>query len=95
MHSKFKSISDIIGEEKAFEGVRQAAEHYGVVDSFEKIFPDLKIVATAVKVDKNILFLRVENSVWRSELNFRKSLLVEKINKYFNKTVIKNIKFIS
>jgi len=95
MPSNFKSISDIIGKEKEFENIRRKAEDYLVVDEFENIFPDLNVVAKAVKVDKNILFLRVENSVWRSELNLKKSLLIEKINKNFGKNVIKNIKFIS
>lgn len=95
MHSKIKSISDVIEKEKEFEQIRQTAENYGIVEKFNEIFPDLKIVAQAVKVDKNILFLKVENSVWRSELNFKKSLLIEKINKHFQKNVIKNIKFIS
>lgn len=95
MPDNIKSLSDIIGGEKSFESVRQTAENFGVIDKFDEIFPDLKLVAKAVKVDKSILFLRVENSVWRSELNFRKNLLVEKINKYFDKKVIKNIKFIS
>ncbi|MFC2133995.1 DUF721 domain-containing protein [Bacteroidota bacterium] len=95
MPDNIKSISDIIGSEKAFESVRRTAENFSVIDKFDEIFPDLKVVVKAVKVDKNILFLRVENSVWRSELNFRKNLLVEKINKYFAKKVIKSIKFIS
>jgi len=95
MPSNFKSISEVIGKEKEFAQVRQAAEDYNVIEKFGNIFPDLKVVTKAVKVDKNILFLKVENSVWRSELNLKKSLIIEKINKHFGKQIIKNIKFIS
>src|SRR3989339_886229 len=69
-------------------------KNYNVVDEFEKIFPELKQIATAVKLEKQVLFLRVENSVWKSELNFQKTLLIEKINKHFNEVVIKSLKFL-
>jgi hypothetical protein len=64
------------------------------VAEFEKIFPELKMIAQAVKVDKQILFLRVENSVWKSELNFKKNLIADKINKHFNQQIIKSIRFL-
>ena len=47
-----------------------------------------------MKVDKKTLFLKVENSVWRSELKFSESIIVEKINKFFNEERIKFIKFL-
>jgi hypothetical protein len=92
--SSFKNITDVIEKEKEFENLREKLRDYSVVEEFEKIFPELKIIVKAVKVNKSILFLKVENSVWKSELNLNKSILVEKVNKYFNETVIKSIKFL-
>ncbi|MEW6506725.1 MAG: DUF721 domain-containing protein [Bacteroidota bacterium] len=92
--SGFKSITDIIKSEKDFEKLRDTVKNYNVVDEFEVIFPELSLIAKAIKVEKKTLFLKVENSVWKSELNFQKNLLMEKINKHFKEQVIQSIKFI-
>ena len=93
-HSSFKTVEDILNTENEFANLRESLKNYRVVDEFEKIFPDLKIIAKAVRVEKNVLYLRVENSVWKSELNFNKNLIIDKINKYYNQSIIKTIKFL-
>lgn len=90
----FKSVSDIINTEKVFSGLRDTARNYNIVEDFEKIFPDLSVIVKAVKVDKQVLFLKTDNSVWKNELNFQKNLMVEKINNYFKEQIIKTIKFL-
>ena len=92
--SSFKSIDQILNNETEFSNLRETVKNYSIVDEFEKIFPELKSITQAVKVEKQVLFLRVENSVWKSELNFRKNLITEKINKYFGEQVIKTIRFL-
>ena len=92
--SGFKSINDIIEKEKDFEKLRDTVKNYNVVDEFKNIFPELSKVAQAIKTEKKILFLKVENSVWKSELNLQKNILIEKINKHYNEQVIKSIKFL-
>jgi hypothetical protein len=92
--SSFRTITDVIEKEKDFEKLRESLKNYNVVDEFENIFPELKPIAKAIKLEKQILFLKVENSVWKSELNFQKTILMEKVNKYFNDTVIKSIRFL-
>ena len=94
MPKDFKSLQDVFGKEKAFEKVRTAAKEYEVLEKFSEIFPDLKKVADAVKIEKGVLFLKVENSVWKSELKFRQTTIIEKINKKFNDPVVKTIRFI-
>lgn len=90
----FRTITDVIENEKEFEKLRESLNNYNVVDEFGKIFPELILIAKAVKLEKKNLFLKVENSVWKSELNFQKTILIEKINKYFGNEVIKSIKFL-
>ena len=90
----FKTIEDVLNGESEFSNLRETVRNYEIVDKFEVIFPELNQIAKAVKIEKLVLFLKVENSVWKSELNFRKNIVVEKINKYFNEQVIKTIKFI-
>jgi hypothetical protein len=92
--SNFKTLEEIINSEKEFSNLNETLKNYDIVETFVKIFPELALIAQAVKVEKNVLFLRVENSVWKSELNFRKTLIVEKINRYFNNQTIKTIKFL-
>lgn len=92
--SGFRTIDEVLNNEGEFSNLRESLKNYNIVEEFEKIFPELKLIAQAVKVEKQILFLRVENSVWKSELNFRKNLITEKINKHFNQQVIKSIRFL-
>lgn len=92
--SGFKSVSEIIGGEKEFSNLRETVKNVDLAESFEKIFPELKLIAQAVRVEKKTLFLKVENSVWKSELNLKKNLIVEKINRFFGDEVIKAIKFL-
>ncbi len=93
MHSDFKQIGEIFNDD-AFEKVREVVSQTEVVEKFVEIFPEFKKIAKAKKVRNGILFLRVENSVWRNELHLNKAIMIERINKYVNKKVINNIKFI-
>lgn len=90
----FRTIEDVVQKETEFSRLRETVKNYDVVEEFERIFPELKPIAQAVKVDKQILFLRVENSVWKSELNLQKNIITEKINRYFKEPIIKSIRFL-
>jgi replicative superfamily II helicase len=94
MDQGFMKLSDIINTKPEFEGLSKRIKETEVLDGFIEIFPDLGKVAKAMKVDKKTLFLKVENSVWRSELKFSESAIVEKINKFFKEERIKFIKFL-
>lgn len=93
MHKSFKSISDIIQKDKAFGKIRKVAQEQEVVEEFFEIFPDLEKIIQKVKVDNQVLSLRVENSVWRSELKFKQRLIINKINKHFGQELITKVKF--
>lgn len=94
MLDKYKSIKDVINNEKEFEKLRRITKEQEIIEKFSEIFPDLKKIAVAKKFEKGKLFLRVENSVWRSELNFKQSVIVEKLNKSVNEEIVKSIKFL-
>jgi len=91
----FRSISDIILNEKEFKPLILKAKQEEVVEKFSLIFPELSTISKAVKFKDNILFLRVENSVWRSELNLKQAALINKITKNIKDISIDKIKFIS
>jgi hypothetical protein len=91
---KFKSLTEIIETDKEFEKLKESLKRFDVVNEFENIFPELTLIAKAIKVDKKTLFLKVDNSVWKSELNLQKNILIKKINNYFKEEIIKTIKFL-
>lgn len=95
MPNNFKSLSEIIYKEKAFENIVSRAKEEKIVEEFNNIFPELVNVAAAVKVSNKTLYLRVENSVWRSELNLKQEAIVNKIKKHLTYARIEKIKFIS
>ena len=93
MDKGFMKLSDIINNEPGLKGFRNTMKDIEVLDSFNELFPDLKKVAKASKVERKTLFLKVENSVWRSELKFRESVIIDKINSFFGEERIKYVKF--
>ena len=94
MDKGFVKLSDIINTKSEFEGLSKRIKETEVLDGFIEIFPNLGKVAKVMKVDKKTIFLKVENSVWRSELKFSESVIIEKINKFFKEERIKFIKFL-
>jgi len=95
MPNNFRSISDVIFKEKEFSKIIIKAKEEEVIEKFSVVFPELKKIAQAIKFNKNILYLKVENSVWRSELNLKQSAMISKIKKNIKDVVIERIKFIS
>ena len=95
MHDGFSSIAEIFNREPAFDGLRKKMKEAEIVDKFTAIFPDLAKVVVAVKVEKNTLFIKVENPAWRSELKFNEQVIIKKINTFFNEDRIKYLKFSS
>lgn len=94
MPEGFRSLEDIFENEPGLDKLRSTVKQYDVVSDFGKIFPDLAKIAQAVKTEKKVLFLRVENSVWRNELRFMEKIIIEKVNKFFKEDRIKGVKFV-
>ena len=96
MHRSFKSrsIADVLFNEKEFDNIVKRANEEDVVLKFKEIFPELTKIAKAVKFTGKTLFLHVENSVWRSELNLKQEAMIKKVKKHFDKVDIEKIKFI-
>lgn len=53
----------------------------------------LSKVTTADKVENGILFVRVTNSVWRNELIYMKTEIINRISSRLNTDIIKDIRF--
>lgn len=95
MREDFHRLSEIFKTEPGLANIRKALKQSDVVNDFEKIFPELKKVAVAVKVEKKCICLRVENAAWRSELKLREQQIINKINNYYKEERIKYVRFVS
>jgi Dna[CI] antecedent, DciA len=95
MHEGFISLREAFEQEPALSKLRNSIKDFDVITNFYEIFQDLEKIVVPVKVKNSTLFLRVENSVWRSELKFKEQIIIEKINTFVKEERIKKIKFVS
>ncbi len=95
MHNGFISLGEAIEKEPSLSKLRNSIKDSDIIVKFYEIFNDFEKIAEPVKVKNNVLFLRVENSVWRSELKFKEQAIIEKINEFVKEERIKKIKFVS
>ncbi len=47
------------------------------------------------KIEQDTLYIKVNSAEWYRELTELKSQLIDKFNRYFNKTILKEIEFIA
>jgi len=93
MSNSFRSLTEVLKNEKAFAPFRKSAKENDVIEKFSEIFPELSKTVLAKSVKKGNLFLYTDNSVMKNELFLKRSLIVDKINKFFNEKIITDIKF--
>jgi len=75
-------------------GMTDACEQYSALQSWKDIVGETIAAQTTIeRLTKGQLYIRVKNSVWRMELNFRKKELAEKMNAQSGTTVIREIIF--
>lgn len=94
MFHKFDSIPELLQNHENFQHVRNAAMEYDALKKFFEIFPELKNVVQPVRISKGVLFLRVDNSIMRNEIQIKKTEFINKINKTLNTEIIRTIKFV-
>ena len=95
MRSNFVSLKEAFNTNPKLSAVRNIVKQSEIVEKFYKIFPELEKIVIPVTVKKNVLLLKSENPVLRSELKLNEVLVVNKINKFFKEERVKSIRFIS
>ena len=90
---KIVSLTDVFEKDKSLSNLRLTISESEVITEFGNIFPNFKNTVKPINVRSGTLYLSVENSVLKSELHLQRNLMIEKINKYFEKKIILNIKF--
>lgn len=49
-------------------------------------------ISQAVKIENNILFVKVLHSSWRNELLYQKKAIIDRLNKTIGKRVVEDIR---
>jgi len=93
MYDDFKSLKEIFNNHPALKKIKQTINENDVINDFELIFPELKKVVKPVKVEYSTITLKVENAAWRTELKFKETEIIDKINSFYKEKRIIKIKF--
>ncbi len=91
-HSKDlgSSIQQLVGE----LGIRQKLSEYEAVLQWESLVGEhIAKAATAAKITKGVLVVRVRSSTWRNELSLRKNEIIGTLNRGLGQDVVKDIRF--
>lgn len=94
LYNSIKSVEEVISGDEALKNFRESVKEFDLIDNFYEIFPNLKSIVVPVKIEKKIIFIKVENSTWRNELRLKQHLLVNKVNSYYQKEILKGIRFL-
>lgn len=83
--------------------IQQFLESVGIGGKIEENLPmvywdsvvgkDISRQTTPYKIADGILYVKVEDPVWRNELQFFKSEIIQKLNSKTGKQLIKDVKF--
>lgn len=89
--------------DKVSNSIPLVLKQYGLLDSFCKqriIFNWATIVGKTIasnshidSIKENIVYICAYQSVWMNELNMNKKTLIKKINDFYGKALVKDIKF--
>ena len=93
--SQSQNIGNIF--QKMFKdlGIDKPMQQYQAVNLWPQVAGErVAEISTAEKIEKGVLYVRVDSPVWRNELVFMKSDIIQKLNKALSKSVVKDIKFI-
>lgn len=89
-----RKLDDIVNDVCRGLGIKDERLQYRVFKAWRDIAGDIiDDITVAERLTGGRLYIRVKNSAWRMELNFRKKELAEKMNNVLGKEKIKEIIF--
>ena len=75
-------------------GINKAIQQNMAVSRWAEIVGErIAQISEADRIENGVLFVKVSSPVWRNELVFMKSSLINSVNEALAKTVVKDIKF--
>lgn len=76
-------------------GIGARIREYDAVTRWNEIVgSQIARVTEAVKIEKGVLVVRVQNSPWRNELTLMKKDMMVKLNSALGEEIVKDIRFV-
>jgi endonuclease IV len=88
MDKDFEHISSVINQLKKQLGLDD--NYYVLISVWEKEIGNNKVELNGFK--DGTVFAKTESAVYLHDFNLKKKQLIKRLNQYFGKTVVKNIK---
>ena len=89
-----KSINIAIEELVNDLGIKKKLVEVDAVVHWEEVVGrKIAQMTEATRITKGVLFVSVKTSTWRNELTIRKKEIIEKLNNFIGKEIVKDIKF--
>ena len=74
-------------------GIENEIIHHQAVQLWpEVVGKKIANISKAIRIDGNILFVKVNNDSWRNELVFLKKDIIERLNKRIGKKVVEDLR---
>jgi hypothetical protein len=94
MNQQAKKLDDVLHELIDQLGLSKRLEEQRVISDFESIMgQEFCKRAKAVRIEHGVLYLQVINSVWRQELYYQKTLIIERINDAIGHPMVREVVF--
>ncbi len=91
---KIKSIKELIFQYFKSAGLEDKFEQYYALAYWQKVVgKEIARHTEPFRVQDGVIFVQVDSDVWRTELQYMKPEIIEKLNHELKKTVIQDIKF--
>lgn len=82
-----EALGDFVHENKLEKGI----EKVDVIAAWYSLNPAFKTYTTAIRFDRETLFVNLSSSVFREELSYGKVKILERLNESLGKEVIKKL----
>lgn len=93
--SDFKNIHSILDSLLDKQEITKQINNERLINEWKNIIgTELSRQCYPIKSEKNILFLKTKNSIWRNELNLKQLEIIDLITNYFGKKIITKIQFL-
>ena len=94
MNSDARKLDTILNDLVDQLGLSKRLEEQRVISEFESVMgAEFCKRAKAVRIEHGVLYLQVVNSVWRQELYYQKTLIIERINTAIGQPMVREVVF--
>jgi len=90
---EFTPLGEVLAGVVRSMGLESRLQERRVVEDWPELAgPDLSRFSRALRVQRGVLYLKVESSAWGQELQFLKPMIVERVNERYGSRLIHDIR---